>query len=342
MFLKFFLDGCETSSYNFGNSVGRGNRLELQQQIEPLDQKRGLVYEIRKNRILFLMLIPALVYFVLFFYLPFVGAYYAFIDYKYGLGLFGSPFVGFDNFRFLFTTGVIWKLTRNTFLYNLAFLAVSTAFQVTTAVLLSEMRGKIYKRLLQSFIFLPYFISFVLVGVFAYGILNFEFGMLNNFIRDIGAEPVHIYTTPGYWPYILTATHTWKWVGYGSVIYLAAIMSISDELYDVAAIDGANAFRQIWSITLPMLKPTVVILLLFNIGRILRGQFELFYQLVGRNGLLYDATDILDTYVYRALRESAEIELGTAAGLFQSIVGLIIIVTVNWVIRRLDPDNALF
>ncbi len=306
------------------------------------DTREGVLCELRKNKILFLMLLPALVYFTLFFYLPFVGVYYAFIDYKFGKGLFGSPFVGLKNFRFLFISNVIFKLTRNTLLYNTAFIIFGNICQLSIAILISEITKNVHRRIYQSLIFLPYFISFVLVGVFAYGILNFEYGIFNSFLRQIGLEPVRIYSTPAYWKYIMTATHVWKWLGYGSVIYLAAIMGINRELYDVASIDGANAFRQVWNITLPSLRPTIVILLLFSLGRILRGQFELFYQMIGRNGLLYDATDILDTYVYRALRESAEIELGTAAGLYQSVFGLLVIFAVNFIIKRIEPEYALF
>jgi putative aldouronate transport system permease protein len=302
----------------------------------------GLLRELRKNRILFLMLLPALAYFLLFFYLPFVGAYYAFVNYKYGLGLFRSPFVGFKNFRFLFVSNIITKLTVNTILYNAAFIVIGNFFQIMVAILLSHMGNQAYRRIAQTMIFLPYFISYVLVGVFAYGLLNYEYGMVNSLLHKLGMPSVRFYTSPSYWKYILTVTHVWKWLGYGSVIYLAAITSINSELYEVASIDGANAFRQIRSITLPMLKPTIVILLLFSIGSILRGQFELFYQMVGRNGLLYDATDILDTYVYRALRDTAEVELGTAAGLYQSVFGLAVILGANAIIRRIEPEYALF
>ena len=304
--------------------------------------KKGFFFEIRKNKILFLMLLPAFVYFFMFFYIPFVGAYYAFVHYHYGLGLFRSPFVGFKNFRFLFVSNIITKLTINTVLYNIAFIVIGNFFQITTAILISQVTSRLYRRIAQTFIFLPYFISFVLVGLFAYGLLNYDFGMVNSALVKVGFARISFYNTPRYWKYILTIAHVWKWLGYGSVIYLAAIMSINNELYDVASIDGANAFRQIRSVTLPMLKPTIIILLLFSIGSILRGQFELFYQMVGTNGLLFNATDILDTYVYRALVSSAQIELGTAAGLYQSVFGLIVILTANFIIKRIDPEYALF
>lgn len=308
----------------------------------PEASKRGFLFELRKNKLLFLMLLPTVVYFFMFFYIPFVGAYYAFVHYKYGLGLFRSPFVGFTNFKFLFVSNIITKLTVNTLLYNVAFIIIGNFFQIMIAILISQITSRFYRRLAQTLIFLPYFISFVLVGLFAYGLMNYNFGMINSFLSDLGLARVNFYTTPSYWKYILTVTHVWKWLGYGSVIYLASIMSINSELYDVASIDGANAFRQIRSVTLPMLKPTIIILLLFSIGSILRGQFELFYQMVGRNGLLFNATDILDTYVYRALTTTAQIELGTAAGLYQSIFGLVVILGANFIIKRIEPEYALF
>ena len=304
--------------------------------------KRGFLFELRKNKVLFLMLLPTLLYFLLFCYIPFVGAYYAFVDYKYGLGLFRSPFVGFKYFRFLFRSNLITKLTINTLLYNAAFIVIGNFFQITVAILISTIASPLYRRLAQSFIFLPYFISFVLVGLFAYGMLNYDYGIVNNLLQRLGLARLSFYTTPSDWKYILTIAHVWKWLGYGSVIYLAAIMSINTELYDVASIDGANAFRQIRSVTLPMLKPTIIILLLFSVGSILRGQFELFYQMVGHNGLLYDATDIIDTYVYRALTVTAQLQLGTAAGLYQSLFGLSVILIVNLIIRRIDAEYALF
>jgi putative aldouronate transport system permease protein len=308
----------------------------------PEASKKGFLFELRKNKLLFLMLLPAIVYFFMFFYIPFVGAYYAFVHYKYGLGLFRSPFVGFNNFKFLFMSNIITKLTVNTLLYNVAFIIIGNFFQIMIAILISQVTSRFYRRLAQTLIFLPYFISFVLVGLFAYGLMNYNFGIINSFLSDIGLPRVNFYSNPSYWKYILTVTHVWKWLGYGSVIYLASIMSINTELYDVASIDGANAFRQIRSVTLPMLKPTIIILLLFSIGGILRGQFELFYQMVGRNGLLFNATDILDTYVYRALTTTAQIELGTAAGLYQSIFGLAVILGANFIIKRIEPDYALF
>lgn len=304
--------------------------------------RQGFLFELRKNRALFLMLLPTFLFFALFFYLPFVGVYYAFVDYKYSLGLFRSPFVGFSNFHFLFASHTIIRLTVNTLLYNAAFILFGNFFQIVVAVLISRIRNAAYRRISQTFIFLPYFISFVLVGLFAYGFLNYNYGLINEVLQNIGAKRVSFYTDPQYWKYIMPITYVWKWVGYGTVIYLASIMSINTELYDAAAIDGANAFRQISSVTLPTLKPTVIILLLFSVGNILKGQFQLFYQMVGTNGLLYNATDIIDTYVYRALVVSAQMGLGTAAGLYQSIFGLIIILSVNYIIRKIEPEYALF
>lgn len=306
---------------------------------------RGVLREISKNRVLFLMILPVIVYFVVFAYIPMVGVYYAFTRFNFHDGLFGSPFIGLKNFEFLFagsSNAIIWELTRNTILYNIAFIVVGNVMQIATAVILSELPGRLFKKTAQSAMFLPYYISFVLVGVFIYNVFSYEYGLFNNILRSFELNAVDFYSTPWAWIYILIGVHVWKGLGYGSVIYLAAIMGIDRSLYEAAGIDGANVWQKIRFVTLPLLKPTFVLLLLFNLGMILKGQFDLFYQVVGNNGVLYPVTDIIDTYVYRTLVVNFDIGLGTAAGLYQSLFGLIIILTVNGIIRKLNKDYALF
>lgn len=307
--------------------------------------KNALFKEISKNRMLFLMILPVLIYFVIFSYLPMVGVYFAFTRFDFRGGLFGSPFIGLENFEFLFAGGenaIVWILTRNTILYNLAFILIGNILQIVTAVILSELPGRFFKKISQSVMFLPYFISFVLVGVFVYNIFSYEYGLFNNLLRSFGKEPIDFYSTPSVWKYILVTANVWKGLGYGTVIYLAAIMGIDRSLYEAADIDGANIFKKIRYVTLPLLKPTFILLLLFSLGTILKGQFDLFYQVVGNNGMLYEATDIIDTYVYRALVLNFDIGLGTAAGLYQSFFGLLLILTVNGIIRKINSDYALF
>lgn len=308
-------------------------------------KKDGLIRDLQKNHTMWLMLAPIIIFFFMFSYIPMVGIYYAFTHFNFRGGLFGSPFAGLDNFKFLFkggSTAVIWTLTKNTAIYNIAFILIGNSLQIITAIILSELPGKFYKKTSQSLMFLPYFISYVIVGVFVYNIFNYEFGLANNLLKGFGKAPFNFYDAPGAWKYIIVASNLWKNIGYGTVIYLAAVTSIDRSIYEAADIDGANIFQRIWRITLPLLKPTFVLLLLFSLGSILKGQFDLFYQIIGRNGNLYGATDIIDTYVYRALTVNFDVGLGTAAGLYQSFFGMMLVLTVNFIIRKVNDDYALF
>ena len=288
------------------------------------------------------MLMPTLIFFLINSYFPMVGIYYAFTSYDFAGGLFGSPFVGLDNFKFLYQSGALWKLTINTIGYNIVFIVLGNVLAIAIAILISEIRGKLFKKFTQSIMFLPYFMSFVLLSVLAYNMFNFESGFFNQVLKSLGIAPVDIYNTPWVWPILITVFYIWKNLGYSMIIYLASIMGISDEYYEAAKIDGANIMQRIWHITVPMLKPTFVILLLFALGSIMKGQFDLFYQLVGNNGLLYDVTDIIDTYVYRSLKVNFDIGMATAAGLYQSLFGFVLIMTVNYIIKKINEDYALF
>ncbi|WP_139903220.1 ABC transporter permease [Clostridium thermarum] len=308
-------------------------------------KKKAFLKELKQNKTLYLMILPAICFFIVFSYLPMVGIYYAFTKYNFKGGLFGSPFIGLKNFEFLFKGGkdaIIWTLTKNTVLYNIAFILVGNILQITTAIVLSELLGKLYKRFAQSVMLLPHFISMVLVGFFAYNLLNYEYGSINGLLKSLGREPINFYGESGYWKYILVFFNSWKGLGYGTVVYLAAVMGIDREMYEAADIDGCNVFQKIRYLTLPSLKPTFIMLLLFSLGGIMRGQFDLFFQLVGNNGALFNATDIIDTYVYRSLAVTFDVGMGTASGLYQSVFGLIIILTVNFIIKKVNEDYALF
>lgn len=297
----------------------------------------------KNNRTLLLMCLPAIVFFFVFSYIPMPGLYLAFVRYNYTAGIFKSPFVGFDNFRFLVITGDLWLLTRNTVLYNLAFILCGNCLQIFVALLLNEIASKWFKKVSQTFMFLPYFISYVLVGLFAYNFLSYKFGMLNSILKTLGYEPIKTYSNPTIWKYIIVATHLWKSTGYGSIIYFASIMSLNPEILEAAHIDGANAFQRIRYIILPWLKPTFVILLLFSLGAVMRGNFQLFYNLVGgSNTLLYESTDIIETFVFRALMNNFNFSMGSAVSLYQSIFGFAIVMTANWLVRKIEPDYALF
>ncbi len=322
--------------------MGKGSR---ERKVLP-GQKKGSVFsELRKKKTLYVMILPAIVYFLIFSYLPMCGIYYAFINYNYVGGLFHSPFAGLSNFRYFFHGGLdspVWMLTKNTILYNVVFIFLGNALQCIVAILLTEVSGKYFKRFSQSAILLPYFVSYVVVGTIAYNLFNYEFGVVNGFLKNWGMESVNFYSTPGIWPFLIVIFYLWKGLGYGTIVYLAAIMGIDREIYEAAKIDGCGILKEIRYITLPLLKPTFIMLILFNLGGIMRGQFELFYQLVGRNGQLFPTTDIIDTYIYRALTINFNVGVSTAAGLYQSVFGLIIVLTTNYLVKRADPDNALF
>ncbi|WP_314588858.1 ABC transporter permease subunit [Paenibacillus terrigena] len=302
----------------------------------------GFIAELRKNKILFLMIAPVLVFFVVFSYFPMVGVYYAFTNYNFDGGLFGSPFVGMQNFKFLYESGALLSLTKNTVLYNLAFIFIGNLLQLICAIFLSELTSKWFKKTTQSIMFLPFFISFVLVGAFVFNLFNTETGVINALLRQLGMPSYDFYMNTEPWKYIIIFFNVWKGLGYGTVIYLAAIMSISDEYHEAAKIDGANIFHRIRYITIPMLIPTFILLILLSLGGILKGQFDLFYQIIGNNGMLYESTDIIDTYVYRSLAVNFDIGMGTAAGLYQSFFGFMLVMTVNWIIKKTREDYALF
>lgn len=305
-------------------------------------KNNSIVKSISKNKTLLLMLMPAVIHVFIFSYLPMGGIVMAFKQFKYQLGIFKSPWVGFNNFRFFFLSGQAITVTRNTILYNLAFLVVNTSLEVIFAVILSEISAKHFKKIAQSIMFLPHFVSWVIVASIAYNIFNYETGVLNNLLISLGLEPVNIYAKPAAWKYILVAFKAWKSVGYGTVVYLASIVSIDNELYEAAEIDGANIFQRIRHITIPCLVPTMTILILLAIGQVFRGDFGLFYQLVGNNGLLFDATDIIDTFVFRSLMQSSEVGMAAAAGLYQSIMCFITIMITNYIVKKVQSDYALF
>lgn len=303
---------------------------------------RNLVSDMRKNGSLWLMVLPAIVFFIMFSYIPMGGLVLAFKRFNYRDGILFSPWVGIENFRFLFISGKLWQVTRNTILYNLLFSAVGLVLQLSIAVSVTRSRFKGFMKISQTIVFLPYFISFVILGSFTYNIFNYEYGVLNNLLASLGLEPVDVYGTPRAWIPILTAFANWKWMGWGSVLYIATITSFDPHLYEAAEIDGAGVWQQIWRLTLPMLKRTIIIIALLDISRILRGNFELFYNIIGDNAILFDATDVIDTYVFRSLIRNFNVGIGSAVGMFQSVFGLILILTVNFVVKRYDEDSALF
>ena len=295
-----------------------------------------------QNKTLILMCLPAIAFFFIFCYMPMPGMYIAFVKYNYSLGIFNSPFVGLKNFTFLFTSGQLLLLLRNTVLYNLAFIIIGNVLQVFFAILLNEVRCTVFKKTSQSLMFLPYFISDVLVSLLVYNLLNFDFGFISNMVRSMGGEMPKIYQNASAWPLVIILVNILKVTGYGTVVYFAAITSMDTSMLEAAQIDGANGFQKIRYIILPTLKPTMVVLFLFAIGGILKGNFGLFYNLVGNNSVLFSTTDIIETYVYRSMMNSFNFAQSSAVGLFQSVVGFFIVLGANAFVKHLDPDYALF
>ncbi|NQX45180.1 sugar ABC transporter permease [Paenibacillus tritici] len=299
--------------------------------------------DVLRNKVLLFMVLPGTLWFLFFSYLPMVGTVIAFKEYRFSrdgfwASIINSKWVGWDNFKFLFSTNDAYLITRNTLLYNLAFIILGLILSVLMAVVLSEIANKKLAKFYQTGMFLPYFLSWVVVGYFAFSFLSSERGLLNAMF----GSNISWYSESKYWPFIIIFVFLWKAVGYNSVVYLAAIMGIDKSLYEAAMIDGASKLQQIRSITLPMLKPIIIIMTLLAIGKIFYADFGLFYQVPRDSGTLYSVTNVIDTYVYRGLKTTGEIGMSTAAGLYQSVVGFVLVLTSNYIVRKFDKDSALF
>ena len=298
--------------------------------------------DLQTNLTLLTMALPGIILLFIFAYLPMVGLVIAFKDYRFNLGILGSEWVGFENFRFLFGTDAAFRITRNTLLMNSAFIATTTVCALVVAILMNEVYRSRMSKYYQTMLFFPYFISWVIVSYFVFAFLNGQTGLLNQWVDTLGIERIAWYRSPQYWPIILVLANLWNGIGFSSIIYLAGILGISPELFEAAQIDGANKLQQIRHITLPLLMPMILILILLAIGRIFNADFGLFFFLPRDNPLLYSTTDVIDTFVYRSLVELGEISMAAAAGFYQSSVGFILVVAANWIVRRYNEDYALY
>ena len=288
------------------------------------------------------MILPALLYFVIFSYIPMFGVVLAFKKYDYALGILKSPFVGLENFKFFFKSGQAFTVTRNTFLYNIAFIVLGNVMQLIVAIFLTEIGSKKIKKTAQTCIFFPYFISWVVVGAIVYNFFSFDYGFVNNILESLSMNPINVYSEPKYWPFIIIFLDIWKGLGYGSVVYMATIAGIDTSVYEAAEIDGANIMQRIWHITIPALRSTMITLVLLALGRVFRGNMTMFYSLVGNNGLLYNYTDVIDTFTFRTLLFSNDIGMSSAVGLYQSVLCFVFIMLANTVVKKIDNDSALF
>lgn len=299
----------------------------------------------KKNLPLFLIALPGLVYLFINNYIPMFGIIIAFKKFDYSLGPlapFLSPWCGLDNFKFLFQTSDAWIMIRNTVLYNLVFILLGTTFAVIIAILMSEVTKYFCSKVYQAGIILPNLISMVIVGYLVYAFLNPETGLVDHALQSAGKEGVSWYMESGFWPFILVFVQMWKSAGYSSIVYIACIAGIDKGLYEAARIDGAGKLKQIFSVTLPQLKPVVIMMILMSLGQIFKSDFGLFYQVPMNSGALFNVTQTIDTYVYRGLMVYGNVGMASAAGLFQSVIGFILVVAANAIVRKRDAENALF
>ena len=296
-----------------------------------------------KSLPLILIALPGVIYLIINNYVPMLGLFLAFKNYSFMKGIFKSPWCGFENFRFLFATKDAMIMTRNTILYNVAFIILGTVVSIALAIMLCELGKRLRVKFFQAALLLPNLLSWVVIGLIAFAFLNADTGFINNTIlRGMGKEAISWYTYPKAWPYILILVNLWKNAGYQSIVYMAGISGIDTSMYEAAALDGATKMQQIFKITLPMLRSTIITLTLMSVGRIFYSDFGLFYQVPQNSGALFNVTQTIDTYVYRGLMELNDVGMSAAAGFYQSIVGFVLVLLANALVRKLDSDNALF
>jgi len=295
-----------------------------------------------KSPFLLLLAVPGLLTLLVFNYFPMYGIVLAFKDFDYSKGIWGSDWVGFRNFEYFITSSQLFTVIRNTLLLNVSFIVFQTISALAIAIMLNEIRLRWFTRVTQSFIFLPYFMSWIVVGMIAQSMLGGQNPTINNWLISLGLPEVNWYFEAYLWPWILTVIKVWHGAGYFAIIYLAAITAIPEDLYEAARIDGATRFQAVKKITLPLLLPTISVLTLLLIGKIFNGDFAMIYAIVGDNSVLFPTTDVIDTYVYRSMRVLNDFGMSSAVGLFQSVMGLLLIVIVNGIVRKVSKDSALF
>ena len=298
----------------------------------------------REDLPLYIMALPTVVWLVIFCYLPIFGLVMAFQDLNITKGIWGSPFVGLKNFQFLFVSTDAWVITRNTVCYNLVFIAVNLILAVLMSLLLSELRSRMMAKTLQTIYMLPHFLSWAVVAIVLGAFLDYDYGIVNRVMINLGRQTTKLdwYQQRSLWPGLLVGINAWKNVGYSTVLYLAVISGISQDYYEAAVLDGASKFQQAWYITVPHLRLIMAISIIMAMGSIFRGDFGLFYVVTKNSGRIYDVTDVIDTYIYRGLTQLSNVGMSTAAGLYQSVVGFIMVLFANWVVTKIDPDSAMF
>ena len=298
---------------------------------------------VKKYWPLYIMFIPGLAYLIINNYIPMTGIVVAFKQYNLRDGIYGSPWIGLSNFEYLFKNQEAWVMTRNTIGYNLVFIVLGTVLAIAVAIILNEVRAQAAKQLYQTLILIPYLISMVVVSYLVFAFLSDGNGFINKSILPLfGLEGISWYNEAQYWPVILTIVYIWKSIGYNCILYYATICGIDRSLYEAAVVDGANRWQQVWNVTLPCLKSTIIILTLMSLGNIFRSDFGLFYQVTMNSGTIISTTQTIDTYVYRGLMQTSNIGMSSAAGVYQSVVGFILVLSANFIVRKLDSESSLF
>ena len=298
---------------------------------------------VKKYWPLYIMFIPGLAYLIINNYIPMTGIVVAFKQYNLRDGIYGSPWIGLSNFEYLFKNQDAWVMTRNTIGYNLVFIVLGTVLAIAVAIILNEVRAQAAKQLYQTLILIPYLISMVVVSYLVFAFLSDGNGFINKSILPLfGLEGISWYNEAQYWPVILTIVYIWKSIGYNCILYYATICGIDRSLYEAAVVDGATRWKQVWNVTLPCLKSTIIILTLMSLGNIFRSDFGLFYQVTMNSGTIISTTQTIDTYVYRGLMQTSNIGMSSAAGVYQSVVGFILVLSANFIVRKLDSESSLF
>ena len=305
-----------------------------------IQQKRKM--QKKNDLVLTGMALPPALFIFVFSYLPMLGLIIAFKDFKVSKGILGSAWCGLKNFKFFFQSTDAWIVLRNTIGMNLLFIALTLVFSVAIALMLNELRSRRTVKTIQTIMFFPYFLSWVVVSYMLYAFLNHNYGIINTALAALGLPSVAWYSESKYWPWILTFMYIWKNAGYNAIIYYASIMGIDESYYEAAAIDGATRRQITWRITLPLLKKIIICMTLLQIGRVMYSDFGLFYQLPRDMGALFSTTQVLDTYIFRMLRVTGNVGVSAAVGCFQAIVGFILIMTANGIVRKIDKESAMF
>ncbi|NOU94346.1 ABC transporter permease subunit [Paenibacillus sp. LMG 31456] len=300
--------------------------------------KRGAF---KKNRELLALSLPGVLFKLIFSYLPLIGLILAFKDFRYDKGILGSNWIGFKNFEFFFTSEDAFRITRNTILYNVGFILLTTVIALALAIALNEVTKR-FMKVYQTALFLPHFLSWVVVGYIALAFLDHEKGFINQWLIQYGMDPVKWYQEAQYWPVILNLVHLWKNVGFATLIYYAGIIGLDSSYYEAAKIDGAGRWQVVTRITIPLLTPLILILFILDIGKIFRADFGLFYFIPNNSGMIYSSTDVIDTYVFRSLKVVGDLGMSTAVGLYQSVVGLVLVLCTNAIIKKINHENALW